>query len=145
VKQKLFILPIDAFSVTRLGEFSPIRRLFSVGSFFFSITISINCIPHFFELLSSMIKLILKRSFFGYILCDFFTYLSCHPECCVSNSYLGDNWSLKTHFVLLRVTFQRKEKTVKSRNTSNQQGDQIGRILGNCLLWAVFLNITKVA
>jgi hypothetical protein len=63
--------------VTRLAEFSPDVRLFTLGSFF-------NCksSPHFFATfrLGTDHMLIFKKTGLGYTLGDFFTDSSGHPD-----------------------------------------------------------------
>jgi hypothetical protein len=63
--------------VTRLGEFSPIGRLFPSGSFFENYRNSTNNWATFFRYESCV--LIFTRNGMGYILGDFFTNVSGHP------------------------------------------------------------------
>jgi hypothetical protein len=69
---------VIASSVTKLGEFSPIGRLFSLGIFFENYKRA-NILVYFFRGLN--FELILAQNGLGYILGEFFTNSSGHPDC----------------------------------------------------------------
>jgi hypothetical protein len=64
--------------VTRLGYFSPILEIVYCGQFYENLRSSPNFLPTFFRSKSSI--LIFTRNVLGYILCEFFTNSSDHPD-----------------------------------------------------------------
>jgi hypothetical protein len=68
--------------VTRLGEFSPIRRFFYLVQFFFE-----KYLPHMFGLLLPTVNF--GKKWIGLHLGKFFTNSSGHPEFSISPSFSG--------------------------------------------------------
>jgi hypothetical protein len=71
------LMLVSSSRLNRLGEFSPIGSLFTLDNFW-KITQKPKFVDYFFQRKSYM--LIMLKNVFGYILGDFFTTSSGHPE-----------------------------------------------------------------
>jgi hypothetical protein len=104
--------------VTRLGEFSPIWRLFSLDSFM-EITVVAQKLGLLFPRSKFYVYILIwAKNGLGYVLCDFFTNSSAHPAL----NYICTYQIKNSIFYFYLFSFY-----------LYKQGDQIGRILTFCV------------